>query len=97
VIRSPFSHYVLKPSVLSSGALTGREREIAVYANSIEGQLDTVISVAQRIHTSLAGDAKDQPPLKDSVSLLAVELRKLGLIVQMMATKEKMMSDTTSF
>jgi hypothetical protein len=68
-----------------------------VYDNSIEGHLDQVISVSGQIHTSLQGDIKDQRQFKDAVSLLALEINNLALIVQIMATKQKMMSDVTPF
>jgi hypothetical protein len=66
-------------------------------ANTIEGQLDAVISKATQISSSLAGDPKDQSQLQESAYILTLQVRRLALILQMVATKDKMMSETTTF
>jgi hypothetical protein len=67
------------------------------YDNTIEGQLDLVLSTTQMIHSLVDRPDNSQKDVNGSLFLLAREVNKLARIVQLVASKQNIMANETTF
>jgi hypothetical protein len=65
--------------------------------NTVEGQLDLVLSTTQEIRSLVDKPETSQKDVNGNLFLLAREVNKLAHIVQLVASKQKIMANDTTF